>query len=79
MAPKKSHPAHIDMAYPQVNFVKACSENHGEDYYEYMYGSYPGKIESQSHKSSGYGHGVGQRAGKLRYSGNPKAHRIGKR
>lgn len=29
--------------------------------------------------ASGYGHGVGQRAGKLRTSGKAGAHRIGKR
>lgn len=30
-------------------------------------------------KPSGFRHGIGQRAGKLRISGKPGAHRIGKR
>lgn len=74
---KKSHPKPIDPAYPQVNFVKACAENHGESFSEYMY-DMPG-TEDSKRKASGYGHSIGQRAGKLRLSGDPKAHRIGKR
>lgn len=75
---RKSHPKPIDPAYPQTNFVKACAENHGEDYYEYMY-PMAGNGTPLPQKSSGYGHGIGQRAGKLRLSGKPGAHRIGKR
>lgn len=78
MAPKKSHPKGIDPASPQKNFVKAYYENRGEDYYEHMY-PMMGSSSASEPKSSGYGHGVGQRAGKLRLSGMPGAHRIGKR
>lgn len=79
--PKKSHPKPIDMAYPQTNFIKAAAENHGEYYYESMYGPAPGSSMGGGpmRKSSNFGHGIGQRAGKLRLSGDPKAHRIGKR
>jgi len=78
MAPRKSHPNGIDFAAPNKNFVKTSFENKGieQDYWEYMYpigGISPGK------KASGYGYNATQRVGKLRMSGNPKAHRIGKR
>lgn len=79
--PKKSHPHHIDMAKPQVNFVEACAINHGENFFDYMYGNagVPYGSGPPAPKSSGYGHGIGQRAGKLRLSGSPGAHRIGAR
>ena len=76
---KKSTPKGIDPGYPQKNFVKAYYENRGDtgEFSEYMYGGYgQGNIRK---KSNAHGYGVGQRAGKLRYSGMPGAHRIGKR
>ena len=83
MAPRKSHPKGIDPAYPQKNFVEAYYENHDIDrgFLEYMYPwSGPGGTKEISpNKSSGYGHSIGQRAGKLRLSGVKGAHRIGKR
>lgn len=79
MAPRKSHPKGIDPAYPNKNFVKACYENKGEDPWPHIYGYSMGSEPVGSRKASGYGHSIGQRAGKLRTSGNPKAHRIGKR
>lgn len=77
--PKKSTPKGIDPAYPQKNFVKASYENKGEDPWPHMYGSFPGSGGERVRKASGFGHSIGQRAGKLRTSGNPNAHRIGKR
>lgn len=82
--PKKSHPAHVDPANPQVNFVEACYINHRDrdGFYDMMYGP-PGsmynRFEPEPKKASGYGHSIGGRAGKLRLSGNSNAHRIGKR
>lgn len=80
--PKKSKPTGIDPASPQKNFVKASFDNKGDGdgFFEYMYGgsSYYGG-EPIKKKASGYGHSIGQRAGKLRTSGDPRAHRIGKR
>lgn len=88
MAPKKSTPKGIDPANPQKNFVKAYYDNRGdrEGFDEYMYGP-SGTWDKKgnyiapdtSKKSSGYGHSIGQRAGKLRLSGAKGAHRIGKR
>jgi hypothetical protein len=73
----KYKPKGIDPAYPNKNFVKASYENKGEDYYAQEYtGFFAAK---PPRKSSGYGHSIGQRVGKLRLSGDPKAHRIGKR
>lgn len=81
--PKKSHPHHIDMANPQVNFVEASYINHRDKdgFFEYMYpsDSYSGKFDPPAKKASGFGHGIGQRAGKLRLSGSSNAHRIGQR
>ena len=83
--PKKSHPKGIDPAYPNKNFVKAHYDNvhDGEGFYDYMYGSntiFPGGGKPiGSRKASGFGHSIGQRAGKLRLSGAANAHRIGKR
>lgn len=86
MPPRKSHPKHIDQAYPQVNFVEACYENKNdkEGFSEYMYprGIFSKGIYSPpdtTPKAHGYGHSIGQRAGKLRLSGKAGAHRIGKR
>lgn len=86
MSPRKSHPKGIDPASPNKNFVKASYENHNDmdGYYKYMYGDngygLGGQpVSPQGPKTSGFGHGIGQRAGKLRTSGNPRAHRIGKR
>jgi hypothetical protein len=81
MAPKKSTPKGIDPAYPQKNFVKASFENKGETdgYMDYMYPGITERTDTLSKKPSGYGHSIGQRAGKLRYSGKAGAHRIGKR
>jgi hypothetical protein len=78
--PKKSHPVHVDATNPSPNFVEMCYRNHGdkEGYYDMMYGG-PDKFTSEPRKASGYGHGIGQRAGKLRLSGRSNAHRIGKR
>lgn len=78
--PKESHPQGIDPAYPQKNFVQASYDNHGdkEGYMEYMYPGFGMDNKSQP-KSHGYGHSIGQRAGKLRLSGAKGAHRIGKR
>lgn len=80
MAPRKSHPKGINPAYPQKNFVQASFENKGEKdkFFDELYGSYPLAGPSPS-KTSHFGHSIGQRAGKLRLSGNPRAHRIGKR
>lgn len=77
---KKSHPQGIDPAYPQKNFVQASYDNHNDkkSYMEYMYPFY-GMDDAKQPKSHGYGHSIGQRAGKLRLSGMPGAHRIGKR
>lgn len=84
MAPRKSHPKGIDPANPQKNFVKASYENKNDmdGWYEYMYGgsSLCGDNNTPPRRTHNvHGHAIGQRAGKLRYSGNPKAHRIGKR
>ncbi len=84
MAPRKSHPKGIDPAYPNRNFVKMTYDNKGDDqgFFEYMYGGYgyPGNDSTKvGKKASGYGHSIGQRAGKLRLSGKAGAHRIGKR
>lgn len=78
MTPRKSHPKGIDPAYPQTNFVEAWYENHDMNYSDYMYPMYNASPTKEP-KSSGYGHGIGQRAGKLRLSGMKNAHRIGKR
>jgi len=84
MSPRKSVPKGIDPAYPNENFVKSSFINKGQtdDYYEYLWNS-PGNYGripvSEKAKSSGYGHSIGQRAGKLRLSGTKGAHRIGKR
>ena len=80
--PKKSTPKGIDPAYPQKNFVKACYDNKGDTqgFYDYMYsGSMYGDNPTRDRKPSNFGHSIGQRAGKLRLSGNPGAHIIGKR
>ena len=80
--PKKSHPRGIDPAFPQKNFVKAYYDNHNEPdgFSDYMYGrNFSLGAPAEPKKSSNFGHSIGQRAGKLRTSGNPKAHRIGKR
>lgn len=81
MAPRKSHPKGIDPAYPQKNFVEAYYDNHGikDKYYEYMYPGFGPDNKPMPNKSSGYRHSIGQRAGKLRLSGMPGAHRIGAR
>ena len=79
--PKKSTPTGIDPAYPNKNFVKSCYENKNdmEGYHKYMWGdmemSMYGENKPPQRKASGYGHSIGQRAGKLRTSG--KGHRIG--
>lgn len=80
--PKKSHPKGIDPAYPNKNFVRAHYDNvhNGEGWMEYMYGGqFHVGNDTPIKKSSGFGHSIGQRAGKLRTSGNPNAHRIGRR
>lgn len=81
--PAKSHPKGIDPAYPQKNFVKASFENKNnmQGWYDYMYGGpfNPDGSDPPKKKASGFGHGVGQRAGKLRLSGKAGAHRIGKK
>lgn len=75
----------FDPANPQVNFVKATFENKGDrdGFYKYMYGDYScgpmGEGYNVRKKASGFSHGVGQRAGKLRLSGSKGAHRLGKR
>lgn len=81
MAPKKSTPKGIDPAYPNKNFVKASYENKGdmEGFSKYMYGDYTQNDSTLKKKASGYGHSIGQRAGKLRLSGSKGAHRLGKR
>jgi len=87
MSPRKSHPKGIDPAYPNRNFVKMSFDNKNDPdgFFEYMYGGsggmYPGSDSSKEgrKKASGYGHSIGQRAGKLRTSGKVGAHRIGKR
>lgn len=81
MAPRKSTPKGIDPAYPNKNFVKASFENKDDmdGYYKYMYGDYTQNDSVLKKKASGYGHSIGQRAGKLRLSGAAGAHRIGKR
>jgi hypothetical protein len=83
---KKSTPKGIDPAYPQKNFVKTYYENRGDmdGFYDYMYGGGAGLYGeggsgTTRKKSNVHGHGIGQRAGKLRLSGTPGAHRIGKR
>lgn len=78
--PKKSIPKGIDPAYPNKNFVKASFENKGDTsgYYDQFYG-FPGSSGERVRKASGFGHSIGQRAGKLRLSGAANAHRIGKR
>lgn len=84
----KYKPKGIDPAYPNKNFVKAHYENKGDSqgFSDHLYGPINGPFaspysrnENPTRKASGYGHSVGQRAGKLRLSGSPKAHRIGKR
>jgi hypothetical protein len=79
----KFTPKGIDPAYPNRNFVKMSYTNRGDDqgFWDYMYSpSYPGTDANKpGKKSSGWGHGIGQRAGKLRLSGNKSAHRLGKR
>lgn len=75
----KYKPKGIDPAYPNKNFVKASYENKGENYYEHIYSMFPMGGGEPTRKASGYGHSIGQRAGKLRLSGNPSAHRIGRR
>jgi len=86
VAPRKSVPKGIDPAYPNKNFVKTYYENRGDmdGFYEYMYGSPasvngPGGQGNIRKNSNAHSHGIGQRAGKLRLSGNKSAHRIGKR
>jgi hypothetical protein len=81
MAPRKSTPKGIDPAYPNKNFVKTSYENKGnmEGFSEYMYGSYNQDDFILKKRASGYGHSIGQRAGKLRLSGKAGAHRVGKR
>lgn len=83
MAPRKSHPKGIDPANPNRNFVEMSYANKGDEegFREYMYGDYkyPFTNTPSPKKASGYGHGVGQRAGCLRLSGMKGAHRIGKR
>jgi len=79
---KKSTPKGIDFANPQKNFVKASFDNKDDPsgFWDYMYGSpVSSGSEPRSRKASGYGHNIGQRAGKLRLSGTAGAHRIGKR
>lgn len=80
----KYRPKGIDPAYPNRNFVKMSYVNKGDEqgFYDYMYGmgpSAPGWGEARIKKASGYGHSIGQRAGKLRLSGKSNAHRVGKR
>jgi hypothetical protein len=87
----KFSPKGIEIAYPNRNFVRTAIVNRGgsqADVYEEMYGwgmgvanSMPGTDSANAGRRtpSGYGHSIGQRAGKLRLSGNSKAHRIGKR
>lgn len=84
MAPRKSHPHHVDPVNSQMNFVKATFVNKGEGdkYYEHLYGPFtigPPNAPTPGPKSSHFGHSIGQRAGKLRLSGKTNAHRIGSR
>lgn len=81
MAPRKSHPKGIDPANPQKNFVETTFTNKGDTsgFQEYMWGNYHNPCCPPAKKASGFSHGVGQRAGKLRLSGVKGAHRIGKR
>lgn len=81
MTTRKSTPRGIDPAYPNKNFVKTTFENKGDmdGFNEYMYGSYTQNDSALKKKASGYGHSIGQRAGKLRLSGKAGAHRVGKR
>lgn len=86
MAPKKSTPVGIDPANPNRNFVRASYVNKGdkEGFYKYMYGEptqdgFFHDYHFVDKKPSGYGHSIGQRAGKLRLSGTKGAHRLGKR
>ena len=72
----KSTPKGIDPAYPNKNFVKTYYENRGDmdGYYEYMYPRSAsiygdGGQGNVRKKSNAHGHGVGQRAGKLRLKG----------
>jgi hypothetical protein len=81
---RKSHPHRIDPANPQMNFVEAAAINHGESKYEALYGPCGaiGEDPPPAHyrkPHNTHGHSIGGRAGKLRLSGNPSAHRIGKR
>ncbi len=89
MAPRKSTPKGIDPAWPNRNFVNMSFENKNDmdGFYRYMYDDTRGfgtglggeKPKEGPSKSNVHGHGIGQRAGKLRLSGNKNAHRIGKR
>lgn len=91
---KKSYPKEVNITYPQENFVEAYEFNKKpsvrspgnkwdtedamrED--SYMKESRPKEYRLIRGMPHGYGHSVGQRAGKLRLSGAKGAHRIGKR
>lgn len=91
---KKSHPQPINPAYPQENFAEAFEFSKKPSvrspvdkwsYDEHMKeDSYYKKSRPKEHRlvigsPHGYGHSIGQRAGKLRLSGMKGAHRIGKR
>ena len=80
--PKKSTPKGINFAAPNKNFVETWYDNHNEsraEYYDYLYSGTLDPNNQHSRKASHFGHSIGQRAGKLRLSGTPGAHRIGKR
>lgn len=85
MAPRKSHPKGIDPAYPNRNFVDMTYVNHHDTQdglMEEKYGpfnQFNNSTAPRERKASHFGHSIGQRAGKLRLSGTPGAHRIGKR
>lgn len=92
---RKSYPKPVDIAYPQENFVEAYEFNRktsvrspveGYEYRAHMRedDNYYKESKPKEHRlvigaPHGYGHSIGQRAGKLRLSGKSGAHRIGKR
>lgn len=92
---KKYHPHEIHMDYPQENFAKEYEFQKGmpkrspmRSKWEHEHivneDSYAKEHKPMEYRlvrgmPHGYGHSVGQRAGHLRTSGHPKAHRIGKR
>jgi len=71
-------PKGIDPAYPNRNFVKMHYDNKGDPqgFFDHMYG--PSRVINQK-TPHGFGHANKHRVGKDRNSGNPRAHRIGKR